>query len=165
MTLYDIDQQLIAIMEAVDPETGEWVGDQKALDDLNMARDQKIENIACFIKDLRGDIAKLKSEIEGLQKRMKVLQSKEAWLLENLRRSLDGQKFESSRCVVQFKLNPEKVEFTDEKAVLAWAVNYRQDAVKYSNPTLSKDVIKSILKDGTEVPGAELVRDTRMEVK
>ena len=95
MTLYEFDQNLAALMDAVDPETGEWIGDVQAWEDLNQERDKKLENTALFIKELRGDIAKFKAEIETLQKRMRVLMNKEAWLLENLRRSLDGQMFET----------------------------------------------------------------------
>ncbi len=48
MTLYEIDK---AITDLADPETGE-ITDFEALDNLQMARDQKIENIACYYKNL-----------------------------------------------------------------------------------------------------------------
>lgn len=165
MTLYEIDQSLLEIMEATDPETGEWIGDLDAWESLNQARETKIENTALFIKELRGDIAKFKGEIETLQKRLKTLQNKEAWLLENLRRSLDGQNFETARCTVRFKRNPESVRFTAEDETLKWCVEHRQDIIRYGKPTLSKDEIKALLKAGEEIPGAKLVRETRMEVK
>ena len=90
MTLYEIDQSLLDIMEAVDPETGEWTGDPEAWERLNLERDVKLENTACYIKDLRGKIVDFKAEIKTLQQRQKTLENKEAWLLDNLKRSLDG---------------------------------------------------------------------------
>jgi phage host-nuclease inhibitor protein Gam len=165
MTLYEIDQNLAALMDAVDPETGEWIGDVQAWESLSEERDRKLENTALFIKELRGDIAKFKAEIETLQKRMRVLMNKEAWLLENLRRSLDGQMFETPKCVVKFKSNPESVKYTDEKAVMAWAVEHAQECIKIAEPELSKAEIKKKLQSGTEIPGAELTRTVRMEVK
>lgn len=165
MTLYEIDQNLAALMDAVDPETGEWTGDVQAWEELSQERDVKIENTALFIKELRADIAKFKSEIETLQKRQRVLMNKEAWLLENLRRSLGGQMFETPRCVVRFKQNPKSVTFTDEKACMKWAIENRQDVIKYADPVLSKSALKTLIEEGTEVPGAEITQSVRMEVK
>lgn len=165
MTLYEIDASLAAIMDQVDPETGEWIGDAQAWEDLNQERDTKIENTVLFVKELRGDIAKFKVEIETLQKRMRVLVNKEAWLLENLKRSLDGQKFETPKCVVRFKANPESVNYTDEKAAIAWAVENAQECIRFAPPELSKSEIKKKLQNGVAVPGAELTRSQRMEVK
>lgn len=165
MTLYEIDQNLAALMDAVDPETGEWIGDVQAWECLSEERDRKLENTALFIKELRGDIAKFKTEIETLQKRMRVLMNKEAWLLENLRRSLDGQMFETPKCVVRFKANPKAVTVTDEKACMAWAIENHQDVIKYADPVLSKSALKTLIEEGTEVPGAEITQSVRMEVK
>ena len=165
MTLYEIDQELAALMDAVDPETGEWTGDTEAWERLSMAREKKIENTALFIKELRGDIAKFKAEIETLQKRQKTLQNKEAWLLDNLRQSLEGEPFETSRVLIRFRNNPESVLLTNETAAINWAKEYAPDILRYKPATLSLNDVKAELKKGTPVPGAELVRTVRMEVK
>lgn len=169
MTLYDIDQALMDLMEAVDPETGEFTGDPEAWETLNLARETKLDNTACLIKDIRGDIAKIEAELKSNQERLKAkinaLKRKEAWLMTNLERSLGGESFESARCSVKFRQNPEKVRFENEQAVLDWAIEYRQDLLRYGKPTLSKEEIKALLRQGEEIPGAELVRETRMEVK
>ena len=57
-TLYEIDK---AILECVDAETGEII-DDKALEELELARDNKIENIACWIKNLKADAESYKKE-------------------------------------------------------------------------------------------------------
>lgn len=165
MTLYDIDQALLDLMENVDPETGEFTGDPEAWEALSLARETKLDNTACLIKDLQARAKDIAAEITNLQKRKKALESKAAWLMENLRRSLDGQNFETARCSVKFKKNPESVRFEDEQAVLDWAIEYRQDLLRYGKPSLSKEEIKALLRQGEEIPGAALVRETRMEVK
>ena len=50
MKLYEIDE---AILNCIDTETGEII-DADQLDKLTMERDTKIENVACWIKDLKG---------------------------------------------------------------------------------------------------------------
>lgn len=165
MTLYEIDQGLLEIMEATDPETGEWIGDLDAWEQLSLEREVKLDNTACYIKDLRARAEDITEEVKVLQKRKKALDSKAAWLMENLRRSLDGQNFETARCTVKFKRNPESVRFTAEDETMKWCIEHRQDIIRYGKPTLSKDELKVLLKAGEEIPGAELVRETRMEVR
>ncbi len=76
MTLYEIDK---AITDLADPETGE-ITDFEALDNLQMARDQKIENIACYYKNLVSDAEAIKAEKEALAERQKVAENKAARL-------------------------------------------------------------------------------------
>lgn len=165
-TLYEIDGALLRMMEeSVDPETGEFLPDQEAWDRLQMEREVKLENTALYIKDLRARAGDIAEEAKNLQARRKALENRADWLAENLRRSLDGASFETARCVVKFKKNPESVKYTDEDAVMAWAVEYAQDCVRVPPPELSKAAVKARLQKGEAVPGAELVRETRMEVK
>lgn len=166
MTLYEIDRQLCDLIEAsIDPETGEFAPDPEAWDRLQMERDQKIENTACYIKELRLRIAGLKAEADTLQKRRKVLENREAWLMENLTRSLDGQNFETARCQIRHKRNPESIRILDEDAVMHWAQLCAPDCLRYKPPTISLSDLKAEMKKGAEIPGAELVRETRVEVK
>lgn len=56
MTLYEIDAAIMtAIAHGTDPETGE-INNLDELMSLQMERDQKIENIACLIKNLKDDV-------------------------------------------------------------------------------------------------------------
>ena len=89
MTLYEIDK---AITDLADPETGE-ITDFEALDNLQMARDQKIENIACYYKNLVSDAEAIKAEKEALAERQKVAENKAARLKEYLSYALHGEKF------------------------------------------------------------------------
>ena len=67
MTIYEIDQ---AIMECVDLETGEII-DTEQLDKLQMEREKKLENVACWIKDLKAEAEALKNEKQALAERQK----------------------------------------------------------------------------------------------
>ena len=53
MNLYEINSQ---ILDCVDPETGE-VMDIDRLEELNMAKAEKVDNIACWVKNLEADVA------------------------------------------------------------------------------------------------------------
>lgn len=169
MTLYEYDKALLDLMESVDPETGEWSGDPEEWDRLNMERDQKLESTACYIKDLRGDIKKFEDELkettQRLQARLNTLRRKEAWLVSNLTKSLAGENFETARCSLRFKRNAQKVQIDDREELMRWAEINAPDIIKYKQPDLSKNDIKTIIKDGRDVPGCRLVQDIRLEVK
>lgn len=165
MTLYEIDMGLLAIMEATDPETGDFVGDIDAWEQLSLERDVKLENTACFVKDLDARIQNFADEIKALQKRKKTLENKKEWLMDNLRRSLDGENFETTRCTIRWKKNPVKLQYSAEADTLAWAKEYAPDCIKEVRPSLSTEAVKRHLLDGEMVPGAELVSGMRMEVK
>ena len=49
MKLYEIDE---AILNCIDLETGEII-DTEQLDKLTMEREAKLENVACWIKELK----------------------------------------------------------------------------------------------------------------
>lgn len=58
MNLYQIDRE---ILSCVDQETGEII-DFEQLDALQMDRERKIENLACYIKNLKAEEAAFSAE-------------------------------------------------------------------------------------------------------
>ena len=67
MNLYDIDK---AILSCVDMETGEII-DAEKLDELKMEKEQKIRNIACWVKELKAEAEALKQQKEAFAAREK----------------------------------------------------------------------------------------------
>ena len=68
MNLYEINAALEqAYEEAVDPETGEIIENEayKAIDGLQMALEEKTENVLLWIKNLQADAEALKKEKIG----------------------------------------------------------------------------------------------------
>ena len=165
MTLYEIDSSLRELMEnAIDPETGELIASPEEWDSLQMAWDEKVENTAVFIKDMRADALKLKAEEENLVKRRKRLERKADWLESNLENCLHGQPFETAKCSIKFRKNQESVHYISEADAMAWATEYAQELINFGKPTLSKMGIKKLLQEGKDVPGAELVRTVSMKI-
>ena len=65
MNIYQIDA---AILELVDPETGE-IENWEAFERLQMEREQKIENVACLYKNVMAEAAAIRQEELNLAKR------------------------------------------------------------------------------------------------
>lgn len=157
MTLFEIDTALEnAFWDCVDPETGE-ITDSMSLDALKMARDEKIENIGLFIKNLTAEATAIKAEEANLAKRRKSCENRAAWLRKYLANSLQGESFKTPKLSVSWRKS-ESVEVEN-----VW--DLPDDYVKFSDPTPDKVKIKESLKQGIEVNGAELVTNLNMIIK
>ena len=161
MSLYEIDQ---AILSLVDDETGE-IMDWAAFDALQMERETKLENVACWYKNLVAEAAAIRQEEINLAERRRVLERKSERLKGYLTEALGGEKFQTAKCVVSFRKTT-KVEISDACKAAAWLEdNGHSDLVVYSAPTVSKTELCKILKTGEIVPGAELVDGLSVGVK
>lgn len=161
MSIYEIDRAIVAL---ADPETGE-IQDWEALDELQMAREAKLENVACWIKNLRAEAAAIKAEEDALSARRKALESKGKSLERYLGQALDGEKFQTAKCSVTWR-KTSKVEVTDARSVANWCEEHgMQDLVVYAAPSVSKTELGKLLRAKAEIPGAELVESMSMGVR
>ena len=161
MTLWEING---AIMDCVDMETGEVI-DIERLDALQMARDEKLENIGLYIKNLDAEAKAIREEEKNLAARRKANENKAKSLREYLSYALAGQAFKTPRVSVSFRSST-FCEVADEKVVLDWLqANDRDDCIKYTMPEVKLDEIKRLLKDGVEIPGAALGQRQNMLLK
>ena len=76
-SLYEIDK---SILGCIDQETGEMI-DPDRLEALFMERNQKIENVALWIKNLQSDALAFKAEKEAFAARQKAAEAKVESLL------------------------------------------------------------------------------------
>ena len=159
MTIYEIDQ---AIMECVDLETGEII-DTEQLDKLQMEREKKLENVACWIKDLKAEAEALKAEKQALANRQKVAENKAESLKKYLAYALDGQKFSTAKCAVSFRTT-ESVEVTAE-GLENLMRDGKDDLLTYKTPEPNKTAIKQAIKDGLNVAGVQLVQNISTIIK
>ena len=106
-SLYEINADILA---CVDAETGEIDADK--LDELLIERNDKIEAIALWVKNLTAEINMIKAEEKALADRCKAKESKVESLKKYLDSALSGQKFETAKVAVNFRKSS-KVEITD----------------------------------------------------
>ena len=158
MKLYEINN---AILNCIDMETGEII-DTEQLDKLQMEREKKLENVACWIKDLKAEAEALKTEKQALAERQRVAENKANSLKKYLAYALDGQKFSTSKCAVSFR-KTEVVEVTTDG--LNNLMKEHDELLTYKAPEPNKTAIKQALKDGLNVEGVQLVQNTSTIIK
>ena len=158
MTIYEINEE---ILNCIDLETGEII-DIDRLNDLQLERDTKIENVACWIKELKAEAEAIKAEKLILAERQKVAENKAESLKKWLAYALDGQKFKTSKCSISYRKS-ESVEVTEEG--LNNLIKEHDELLTYKAPEPNKTAIKQALKDGLSVQGVQLVQNTSTIIK
>lgn len=155
--LYEIRREIADFEFEVDPETGELLN-AISWDELNMAFEEKVENIACYIKNLTSDIAAFKAEEEQLAKRRKSNERKVEYLKRLLLDNMDGQKFSTTRCAVSFKRSV-AVQVDDIDHIPAELLRVKTTVEP------NKTAIKDALREGREISGCKLIENTNIQIK
>lgn len=153
MRLYEIDE---AILSCIDTDTGEIL-DADKLNALQIEREEKVENVALWIKNLKSDAEALKAEKQAFAERQKAAESKAESLKKWLTEALAGEKFKTTKVAVSFR-KTKSVQVED-----IWKLD--DSFVKYAEPTPDKAAIKKAIEAGQEVAGATLVENVSISVK
>lgn len=155
--LYEINEDIANFEFDIDEETGEILNSD-ALDELNLEREQKIEGVALYYKNLCAEADMVKAEADTLTDRYKRLQRKADGLKDYLSYALKGEKFNTPKVAMSFRKS-KSVHISDEHLI----------PDKYMNISVvkkpDKKVIKDALEKGVEVMGAEIVEKNSVQIK
>ena len=160
-SIYEID---VAITSLVDPETGEIL-DYEAFSDLAMERDQKVEGMALWYKDLLAEAAAIKSEETTLSERRKKLEAKAERLKTYLSELLGGDKFKTARVACSFRTSTSLAIADEAEFVRKMELEQRYEFLTYKDPQINKTEITKAIKAGQTVEGAELVKKSNISIK
>lgn len=148
MTLYEINSAILALVD----EDGE-IADFEEFDKLMLAKEEKIENVALYYKNLMAEAAAIKNEEDALKKRRIAAENKAESLKNYLNHALRGENFKSARVAVSYRKSTQTV-FDDE--FVKWAEENADDLLRYAEPEPKKSEIKERLKNGEAIPHAAL---------
>lgn len=170
MKLYEYDDIIETLYRAqesedgVDNETG-MVLDITLLDQLEMARDKKIESALLYAKQLEAEADVIEDYI---RQRKKIADSKKnaaqdirEWLMARMREHGDN-KFETEKISATLKITPlYKTEIIDDALIPQKFIRTKT----VTTTSADKLAIKAAIKAGEEVPGAMLVDSVSLTVK
>lgn len=167
-TLYELDAKIAELldtgfeMSCIDAETGEIDETQLAiyLEQLQLDRKTKIDNIAVYVKNLEAEADAIKAEEKKLKERREAKERKAERLKNYIKTSmmLQGEtKFESAR--VSMALRNSKAVVVDENKL---------ESVYFINKivqSVDKKAIKAALEAGILVEGAMLEERKNLQIK
>lgn len=162
--LYEITQDYMTILAMMeDPEL-----DPKTLADTMEAvegeLEVKAENYAKVIRNLEGDIAAIKGEVERLSAKKKTLENN----IKNMKSAL----MMAMETTGKTKFKTELFSFGIRKNAPAvvmdepYIENVPERFLKYSEPTINKSAIKEAIQSGEDLEGiAHLEQSTSLTIK
>ena len=167
-TLYELDAKIAELldtgfeMSCIDAETGEIDETQLAayLEQLQLDRKTKIDNIAVYVKNLEAEAVAIRAEEKKLKERREAKERKAERLKNYIKTSmmLQGEtKFESAR--VSMALRNSKAVVVDESKL---------ESVYFINKivqSVDKKAIKAALEAGILVEGAMLEERKNLQIK
>ena len=158
MNIYELDNAMFSL---IDEETGE-IKDYEAFEELQMQKEEKIENTALWYKNLVAESKAIREEEKALAERRKSLENKAENLKNFINRTLDGNKFSTSKVAISYRKST-AVEVDDE--FIDYAMKNNNDLLTFKRPEPNKTVIKGMLQGGFDIPHAELVERNNMSIK
>lgn len=157
MNLYELS---IAFQEVQNMELDPEVM-KDTLDSIEDAIENKAENIAKLVRNLESDVSAYKEEEDRLKTKRQATENKVKWLktyLEDNMKLTGKTKFKSGMFNFSIQKNPASVNITDERII-------PEEFLIPQLPKIDKTALKNVLKNGVEVPGAELKQTEGLRIR
>lgn len=156
-SLFEIDKAIKEWEMEIDEETGEILN-YSELDNLQMERDQKVENIALYYKNLVAEAEMVKAEKNNMADRQKRLENKAESLKNYLAYALQGEKFSTPKVAVSYRKS-KSVEIAEDARLPEAYVKVEE----VRKP--DKKMLKEALEGGEKIDGVRLVEKQNLSVK
>ena len=157
--IYDYPAEIRAAWEkAVDFETGEII-DEKALDELNhieMERDDKCASVAFLVKDLEAQADQVRSLANAYSQKASRLDAQARKYRSWIEAQLEGQKIKRPDISIYYG-SSQSAEIVDEEQI--------PDKYFKVERSLRKSEVLKALKNGEDIDGAFLRKNTYMVIK
>ena len=153
MKLYEVEA---AIMECVDMETGEIL-DEERLEELNLVRDKLIENLMCWVKNMKSDVEQLKAEEKSLAERRHSIENKLKSVSGYLERTLDGVKFATPKGQISWRKTA--------SVIVEDVYKIPEEYLRYKEPEADKTALKKAIQAGENIEGAYIMEGKSMSIK
>ena len=157
MNLYELSLSFQEVQNMdLDPEVM-----KDTLDSIGGTFENKAENMAKLIRNLESDRLAYKEEEDRLKTKRQAVENKLKWLKTYLRdcMKLTGKtKFKSGMFNFSIQKNPVSVNITNKKIL-------PEDYLIPQPPKVNNTTLKKALKDGIEVPGAELKQTEGVRIR
>lgn len=162
MKLYELDNEYLDFIAAVEDGTIPEDAIEDTLEMLNGDYKDKLDNTICAIKNLTGEAKMIDEEIKALTARKKAKENSVDYLKSCVSRSMQCRgenSFESARNKVAFRKS-ERLVIADE----ATFVEKYPEFVTFT-PEISKTDVKTAVKSGESFDGADIVEVQNIQIK
>ena len=160
MKLYEIDQNLRSLWDKIAEQDGEMTDeDLQALEELNLAKDEKIKGYGVLIRELQSEIAEYTAEIT----RIKKLVEKKVKLSDRLTERLKD--FMLTNGEARYESLEVNISFRKSSSLeIAENTELPKEFIRITE-TPDKKAITDFIKSGGTIDGCELVEKENIQIK
>lgn len=164
MNLFELSSQYQSLMQNI-MDSDELSDDLiQSIELINDSMDNKILNYTSIIKSINAKAKCIAEAVEIMENRYDKLVKSADRLQETIKKEMslcDKNKVENAYHEVKLLINNPRVEYIDKNII---PKKFWKHTIKeILEPDTS--LISKSLKDGIEIPGAQLVRDTRLSIR
>lgn len=163
ITLHQATEQVRALLDQIDPETGEM---PEGFDDARALVTHKAIAVTAYILEADRSIESAKAYIKELTAKVKSEEKRQDWLRRYLQEHMAAAgitEIKDERGIFKASLSVGRDESIDVFDEAQLPQDYlREIPAKHE---ADKTLIKKAIKDGFDVPGARLVKRDRLTIK
>lgn len=130
--------------------------------------EQKLVNIACYIKELKIQSYAASTEKKRLAAKEKSIENRIDSLKEyvlGVMSSINRKKIDFPQAVLTLSEGRESVKIENEADFIKWAQGERDDLLNYKQPEISKKAVKAALESGEDIPLASIAKTPYVTIK
>ena len=163
MRLYEISAKLQSLWASAEQLAEQNQGEiplatSLLLDELELAKEEKVINVARVIKNIEAEEEAIDNEIRQLKAKKRTAESKIDYLKGYLASNLEpGIRISDGVHTVSWKKNPPKVVIPDDTKVPDQFCRFTRE--------VSKSELQEFLKGGGECDFAQLVQESTIQIK
>lgn len=165
MKLYEINKEIEKIMDNIENDDGTLsIENSSLLDQLQIEKESKLLDVACWIKKLKYESESLKSEAQNLTDRRKSIDRKIESLENYISINLEDKKIKisDSRTKISFR----RSEFVDQLSENINFNDFPEDCFKIETAyKINKPAISEKIKSGLEVPCFQISERYNLQIK
>lgn len=169
MNLYEIDKRINDTIEfCCDLETGELLDDEmleNTLNDLELSKEEKLTNIAKYIKNLTSDAKALQEEKLKFAKRQRITENKIKRLkkyIDDFIRNTQGKDFNNFK----FKDVNNTISYRKSQSLEIDDIDkINEDFLKVEKTVRDKKELTKALKNGLNIDGCHLEEKYSLQIK
>lgn len=159
-SLYELSKdykELQAMLEVAETDE-DMEAIQNTLDMLDCSIDEKIENTAMFVRNLKGDIQAFKDEAKRMQAKAKTLEN----MTERLKNNIDHVMKENQ--LTKKKVGQFKCYYKESETVEVDDLDALPDEFRKVTIAADKVAIKKAIKNKQEVAGARIEKHLNLQI-
>ena len=165
MNLYELAKSWNDLLSMMDEIPEDALRD--TLEGIEGEFDEKVDNIACVIKQLTSEAEAIQDEIKSLESRRNAKKQKAEYLRGYLKQQMSSvgkTRVESARNCIRISKSAPKLVLGE--AFMDWAKESRRvDLLTHPEPAPDKTAIKKAIQDGAIIPFATLEDGMSLTIK